>query len=229
MQIIDERQFCAVALPEYQIMDEFDGKEMIKKLERIIRVCYKSEDKICDGSAERLIKQIIKSGHTAMLEHENITVKFITDRGVTHELVRHRHCGFAQESSRYCSYNNAKFGNKITVIKPLLFDIGSTEYQLWIEAMDRAGQAYFDLKNLCNVKNDMARGVLPTDLKTEITVTASLREWRAIFGLRCANDAHPAIRSLMRDLLVDFHNRIPVVFDDLYEKFFREETDQNGS
>ena len=219
MQIIDETQFCRVALPEYQIMDDIDGKEMLKKLERIIRVCYKSEDKITDGSAERMVKQIINSGHTAMLEHENISVKFITDRGVSHELVRHRHCGFAQESSRYCSYDKDKFGNKITVIKPLLFEEGSTEYQLWLRAMDNAGQAYFDLKNLCNVKNDMARGVLPTDLKTEITVTASLREWRAIFGLRCAHDAHPAIRNLMTKLMVELHDKIPVIFDDLYEKF----------
>ena len=216
MQIIDETQFCKVALPEYQILDEINGDEILKKLERIIRVCYKSEDKIGDGSAERMVRNIIKSGHT-------ISVKFITDRGVTHELVRHRHCGFAQESSRYCSYDKDKFGNKITVIKPLLFEKDSTEYQMWLRAMDNAGQAYFDLKNLCNVKNDMARGVLPTDLKTEITVTASLREWRAIFGLRCANDAHPAIRKLMRDLLTDLHNQIPVVFDDLYEKFFGED------
>ena len=219
MQIIDETQFCRVALPEYQILDDINGKEMLKRLEKIIRVCYKSEDKIGEGSAERMVGNIIKSGHTAMLEHDNISVKFITDRGVTHELVRHRHCGFAQESSRYCSYDKDKFGNKITVIKPLLFEKDSTEYQLWLRAMDNAGQAYFDLKNLCNVKNDMARGVLPTDLKTEITVTASLREWRAIFGLRCANDAHPAIRKIMRDLLTDFHSKIPVVFDDQYEKF----------
>lgn len=219
MQIIDERQFCAVALPEYQILTDINGKEMLQRLERIIRVCYKSEDKICEGSAERMVGNIIRSGHTAMLEHENISVKFITDRGVTHELVRHRHCGFAQESSRYCSYNKDKFGNKITVIKPFYFEIGSPEYQLWIEAMDRAGQAYFDLKNLCNVKNDMARGVLPTDLKTEITVTASLREWRAIFGLRCANDAHPAIRDLMTKLMVELHEKIPVVFDDIYNRF----------
>ena len=85
--------------------------------------------------------------------------------------------------------------------------------------MDNSGQAYFDLKNLCNVKNDMARGVLPTDLKTEITVTASLREWRAIFGLRCASDAHPAIRDLMTKLMVELHDKIPVIFDDKYEKF----------
>ena len=222
MQIIDETQFCKVALPEYEILDDINGKEMLNKLERIIRVCYKSENNISDGSAERMIGQIIKSGHTAMLEHENISVKFICDRGVSHELVRHRHCGFAQESSRYCSYDKDKFGNKITVIKPFLFEKGSAEYQMWLDAMDRAGQAYFDLKNICKVKNDMARGVLPTDLKTEITTTASLREWRAIFGLRCANDAHPAIRDLMRKLLEDFHNKIPVVFDDLYDKFFNE-------
>ena len=219
MEIIDEREYCKVALPDYQILDDIHGKEMLKKLERIIRVCYKSENNINEGSAERMVSQIIKSGHTAMLEHENISVKFITDRGVSHELVRHRHCGFAQESSRYCSYDKDKFGNKIAVIKPLLFEKGSPEYLLWLEAMNNAGKAYQELKNNYNIKNDMARGVLPTDLKTEISVTASLREWRAIFGLRCANDAHPAIRDLMKKLLEDLYGRIPVVFDDLYEKF----------
>lgn len=219
MEIIDEREYCKVALPDYQILDDINGKEMLKKLERIIRVCYKSENNINEGSAERMVSQIIKSGHTAMLEHENISVKFITDRGVSHELVRHRHCGFAQESSRYCSYDKDKFGNKIAVIKPLLFEKGSPEYLLWLEAMNNAGKAYQELKNNYNIKNDMARGVLPTDLKTEISVTASLREWRAIFGLRCANDAHPAIRDLMKKLLEDLYGRIPVVFDDLYEKF----------
>lgn len=230
MHIIDESQFTAIAeKPEWEYMDSFDGKEILKKLERVIRVCYKSEDKITDGSAERIVKAIITSGHTAMLEHASITVKFYVTRGLSHELVRHRHCGFAQESSRYCSYNKDKFGNKITVIKPINFKIDSPEYNLWKEFMNNAGKAYFDLKNLPDVKNDMARGVLPTDLKTEIVVTASLREWRAIFGLRCANDAHPEIRYVMKSLLKDMKEKIPVIFDDLAEKYLGESSEQNGS
>ena len=113
--------------------------------------------------------------------------------GRAHELVRHRHCGFAQESSRYCSYDKDKFGNKITVIKPVDFEKDTGEYIMWKNAMENAAQTYFNLKNLMNVKNDMARGVLPTDLKTEIVVTASIREWRSIFELRCSEAAHPAV------------------------------------
>ena len=220
LEIYDEGQFIRVIQgPVWEYTSDFDGKEMLKRLERVIRTCYKSEDKITDGSAERMVGAIIKSGHTAMLEHESVTVRIVCSRGLSHEIVRHRHCGFAQESSRYCSYDKDKFGNKITVVKPVDFEKGTAEYVMWKNAMENSAQAYFDLKNLLGVKNDMARGVLPTDLKTEIVVTASLREWRAIFGLRCANDAHPEIRLLTRGILTNMSRKIPVVFDDLAEKF----------
>ena len=220
LEIYDEGQFIKV-LPRatWEYISDFDGKEMLKRLERVIRTCYKSEDKISEGSAERMVANIIKSGHTAMLEHESISVRIYCSRGLSHEIVRHRHCGFAQESSRYCSYDKDKFGSKITVVKPVNFEKGTAEYDMWKNAMENSAQAYFDLKNLLGVKNDMARGVLPTDLKTEIVVTASLREWRAIFGLRCANDAHPEIRLLTRGILRNMSQKVPVVFDDLAEKF----------
>lgn len=220
IEIYDEGQFVRI-LPRstWEYISDINTTQIMNKLERIIRVCYKSEDKITDGSADRLIGNIIKSGHTAMLEHENISVKFYCTRGLSHELVRHRHCGFAQESSRYCSYDKDKFGSKITVIKPVYFEKDSSEYIIWKNAMENAGQAYFDLKNILNVKNDMARGVLPTDLKTEIVVTASIREWRSIFELRCSEAAHPEIRFLMKGLLSNLSNKLPVLFGDLAEKF----------
>ena len=218
-EIIDETNNIRVALPSFEYMDDIDGDKILKKLERCIRTCYKSEGNITDDSASRMVDMVIKSGHTSTLEHVSLTVKFITDRGVTHELVRHRHCGFSQESSRYCSYDKDKFGNKITVIKPNMIEKDSEEYNFWIKSMESAAENYFYLKNHLNAKNDFARGVLPNDLKTEICVSASLREWRAIFDLRCDKAAHPAIRYLMTELLKDIHTKIPVVFDDLYEKY----------
>lgn len=221
MEIIDEGQFIQVSKPSWEYIDDINPEKIMNKLEQIIRVCYKSEDKISEGSAERLVSNIVKSGHTAMLEHASITVKFYCSRGCSHELVRHRHCGFAQESSRYCSYNKDKFGNKITVIKPNDFKIGSSEYIMWKESMERSGQAYFDLKNMLKVQNDMARGVLPTDLKTEIVVTASIREWRAIFDLRCSEKAHPEIRNVMKSLLFDMNSKMPILFGDIADKYLK--------
>jgi len=219
LELFDEGQYIRVLpRPMWEFTSDFNGNEVLTRLERVIRTCYKSEDKIAEGSAERMVRNIITSGHTAMLEHENVTIRIICSRGMSHELVRHRHCGFAQESSRYCSYNKDKFGNKITVIKPVNIEKNTPEYDLWKQAMENAGKSYFDLKNL-GVKNDMARGVLPTDLKTEIVVTASLREWRSIFELRCDKAAHPEIRLLMCGLLHGLSQKIPVIFDDLVEKY----------
>lgn len=227
--IIDETSNIRVIEPSFEYLEEINGYQILKKLERCIRTCYKSENNISDDSANRMIEMVIKSGHTSTLEHVNLSVKFITDRGVTHELVRHRHCGFSQESTRYCAYEKDKFGNKLTVVKPILLQRDSTQYGYWKSCMDVIAKQYFDFKKIFDVKNDLARGLLPNDLKTEICVTASLREWRSIFELRCDKAAHPSIRYLMTELLSDLHTKIPVVFDDLYEKYLGNSSYQNGS
>ena len=115
----------------YEILDELNGAEILKKIERVARVCYKSEDKITEGSAEKMVKALIKSGHEAMLEHYSFSVKFICDRGVSHEIVRHRLASFAQESTRYCNYSKEGFGGEITVIKPLYLSEGTAGYESW--------------------------------------------------------------------------------------------------
>ena len=217
--VIDETSHIRVIEPGFEYLDEINGDQILKKLEKCIRTCYKSENNITDDSAQRMIEMVIKSGHTSTLEHANISIKFITDRGVTHELVRHRHCGFSQESTRYCAYEKDKFGNKLTVVKPVMLQKDSNQYGYWKNCMDVIAKQYFDFKRYFDVKNDVARGLLPNDLKTEICVTASLREWRSIFDLRCDKAAHPSIRYLMTLLLDDLHKKIPVVFDDLYEKY----------
>lgn len=195
----------------YEIMDELDGKEILKKLERVARTCYKSEDKITDGSAERLVRALCKSKHEAMLEHFSFSVKFIVDRGVSHEIVRHRVASFAQESTRYCNYG----GNGITVIKPCYMDEGSVEYKLWENMCWEAEDAYIALIQ-AGKKPEEARAVLPTSLKTEVVMTANLREWRHFFKLRAlelTGKAHPQMVEVALPLLKEVQAKIPVVFD----------------
>lgn len=203
--------------PSYEILTPIDGAEILKTIEVIARTCYKSEDKIEPGSAERMVKMLIKNGHEAMIEFADITVKFIHNRGFTHEMVRHRLCSFAQESTRYCNYSNDKFGNEITVIKP--YWVEETNHFAraigeWKEAMDAAQQGYFALIN-SGLNAQAARGILPNDLKTELNVKANLREWRAVFKLRCASAAHPDMRRVMIPLLQELKQKIPVIFDDI--------------
>jgi len=190
-----------------------------KIIEQCARVCYKSEDKITDTSAAGMVKQLIESGHHSQLEHTYMTVKFITDRGVSHELVRHRLASYSQESSRYCNYSKNKFGNEITVIKPVFWDRNTVEYNFWKFSMERAEQDYFDLINVGAIAQE-ARSVLPNSLKTEIVMTCNIREWRHTLSLRCSKKAHPQMRALVSSLLVDLVNLMPILFNDIYVKAF---------
>lgn len=197
----------------YEILDELDGEAILRKIERVARTCYKSEEKITEGSAERLVRSLIKSKHEAMLEHYSFSVKFIVDRGVSHELVRHRVASYAQESTRYCNY-----GRKgITVIKPCFLDENSLEYTLWVRTCEEAEDAYTALIDAGKTPQE-ARGVLPTSLKTEIVMTANLREWRHFFKLRAlgmTGAPHPQMEEVAMKLLKDVQEKIPVVFDHL--------------
>ena len=187
------------------------------------RTCYKSENKITENSANDFCHMLIKRGHEAMIEHGNISVRFITDRGVTHELVRHRLASFAQESTRYVKYDG-----DIEFIRPV-FDWGSEDcpedntqyvnrkyvkFLTWEHAMIVAEIAY---KNMIEQEcpPQETRSVLPNSLKTEIVVTANIREWRHIFKLRTSKAAHPQIRELMIPLLKELKKIIPVLFDDI--------------
>lgn len=203
--------------PSYEILTPINGDEILKAIEKIARTCYKSEDKIGEGTAERMAAMLIKNGHEAMIEFFDVTVKFTHNRGFTHEMVRHRLCSFAQESTRYCNYSDDKFGNEITVIRPYWMRQEGHQARAigdWKEAMDRIQITYFALIN-SGLQPQAARGVLPNDLKTEINVKANLREWRAIFKLRCAPAAHPDMRRVMIPLLQELKNRVPIIFDDI--------------
>ena len=200
--------------PYFEILDELDGKKMLQKIERIGRVCYKSEDLITEDSAEKFIGNILKRGHESVIEHEKISVKMVCDRGVTHEIVRHRVASYSQESTRYCNYQKDKFGNELTFIKPVCGKEDSPEYTLWKESMQQIEDQYMKLIDM-GASAQEARSILPNSLKTEIVVTMNLREWRHFFRLRTASAAHPQIREIAGMVLEEFRRQIPVVFDEL--------------
>lgn len=196
--------------------EKINPNKIIKTIEHAGRTCYKSEHNISDDSAERFITSIIKRGHESVLEHEKITVRLICDRGVSHEIVRHRIASYSQESTRYCNYANDKFGNELTFIEPVIFkkSLQQDLYLPWLEAMQQAELCYLNLIK-AGAKPDLARGVLPTDIKTEIVVTMNLREWRHFFKLRTSPAAHPNIRYLAKDMLNTFRDLLPSIFGDI--------------
>lgn len=307
-----------------QIFPDFDCQEIMKKIERCGRVCYKSEGRIEEGSDEKFVASIIKRGHEAVLEHGSIivevsqmtydativminqleeqagfvsflrltfdskpiisgnvrawrsfftalfefngvlpciskdfvkkypvlfsefngkkcfdgdtfinflkvsdleteneklthwdvTVKFVVDRGVSHEIVRHRPASYCQESTRYCNYSKEDFGSEVTFIIPPFLSYGSEAWHTWKMAMKNAEDSYFKLLDIGLLPQE-ARAVLPNSLKTELVMTANLREWKVFFELRTANAAHPQMREVARPLLDDLKAMIPVVFDDI--------------
>ena len=203
----------------YEIMDTLNGTKILKKIEKVARVCYKSEDKIGEDTAEKMVRALIKSNHLAMLEHFSFSVKFIVDRGVSHEIVRHRVASFAQESTRYCNYGTK--GGEITVIEPCY--LGDTaenwikKYVAWENACLEAEKSYLMMLSAGSTPQE-ARAVLPTSLKTEVVMTANLREWRHFFSLRACGATgkpHPQMLEVAVPLLKELKERIPVIFDDL--------------
>ena len=202
-----------VISPSFEIINPPDGQEVLRHLELCGRVCYKSEGGIGEGSAERLVRHMLSRGHESPIEHVSVSVRIISDRGVSHEWVRHRIASYSQESTRYCNYSQAKFGNELTFIKPYFADEGAPLYEAWADAMREAEKAYFDMLSK-GAKPEDARSVLPNSLKTEFICTMNLREWRHFFALRCAEAAHPAMREISIPLREVFRKLIPVVFEE---------------
>ena len=229
--------------PCYEILTPISsgGKDELQRIEKIARVCYKSEDRITeDGeSAKKMLKMLIERGHEAMIEHSSLSVKLTVDRGVSHELVRHRIASFAQESTRYCNYSKDKFDNNVTFISPaggFIFEklekfplngeyaVTAGEISagidpaifmaIWQNAMENAECGY--LKAIENgATPQIARSMLPNSVKTEITITANYREWRNIFKLRTAKSAHPQMRQVMIPLCLELQKLLPVIFDNI--------------
>jgi len=192
---------------------------ILQSIEEAGRICYKSEDKITKDSAEDFVRGIMKRGHLSVIEHCYASVRIVTDRGVTHELVRHRLASYSQESTRYCNFSKNKFGNEITVIEPVFWQQPQGKlWVIWRNQMLAAEKAYMRLLEV-GAKPEEARSVLPNSLKTEIVMTCNLREWRHCFNQRCSPAAHPQMRALMLDMLEIFNDKIPVIFEGLAEKY----------
>lgn len=198
----------------FVIEDQINGEEILKKIEKAGRTCYKSEDKITVESAKKFVASVLKMGHHSVIEHEKVTVRVICDRGVTHEIVRHRLASYSQESTRYCNYSKDKFGNEITVIEPIFWKTSDPQYAVWKDACEYVEKAYFKILEMGSTP-EKARSVLPNSLKTELIMTFNLREWRHFFTLRTSPRAHPQMREVAIPLLKEFKKLIPVVFDDI--------------
>lgn len=203
-----------VIKPNFIIESIINGDEILKFIEKMGRTCYKSEDKITDVSSGKFIKSIISNGHESVLEHSNITVRIICDRGVTHEIVRHRIASYSQESTRYCNYFDDKFRNELTFIQPFYWNDDNDKYQIWKKTMESIEANYNELIKL-GAKPEEARSILPNSLKTEIVVTMNLREWRHFFKLRTSKRAHPQMKEVAIPMLNEFKRLIPIIFDDV--------------
>lgn len=212
--------------PKFEIITHIDGMQILKNIESIGRTCYKSEDKITDNSCIGFVQRLMQRHHEAMIEHINVSVRVFCDRGVSHEIVRHRIASYAQESTRYCNYRQEKYGGDVTYIDirggmemdsqvgTLPIEKFNAIYAEWMRACQDAEVHYIRMIEL-GATPQVARSVLNNSTKTEIVITMNLREWRAFFKLRTASAAHPQMREIAIPLLQAFKDRIPVIFDDL--------------
>ena len=200
--------------PSVELVDDFDAAVIMRKIERAGRVCYKSEGNIKADSAEKFIRNIIKRGHESVLEHAAISFRIICDRGVTHELVRHRIASYSQESTRYCDYSAGKFGGELTFIRPCFWADGDENFLLWSKTMAALELSYMALR-ANGAKPEEARSILPNSLKTEIFVTMNLRELRHFLKLRTAPAAHPQMRQIALKILELLREKLPALFDDI--------------
>ena len=206
-------------IPYTQIFQDFDGEKVLKKIELCGRTCYQSEHKITDDSAAPFVRGLIHRGHEAMLEHQSVTVKFVVDRGISHEIVRHRLSSFAQESTRYCNYSKDKFGSEIAVIanedvkEDNLYGLLGVPYSgvrkdltaayVWEYANKTAQWAYMTLIDLFGWSPQQARRILPLDTATTIYHTAFESDWKDFMDKRWAGKTgkpHPDMLLITKQL-----------------------------
>lgn len=198
----------------YEILTNIDSKKILQIIEYCARTCYQSYGNQTDDSCYSFVKMLMTRHHESCLEHYSFSVKFIVDRGIHNELVRHRLSSINAESSRYVNYSKDKFGKEITVIKPSFLEGGTEPFNIWLSAMKCAEAEYMTMLSL-GCKPEEARTVLPLSIKTETVITANIREWRHILKMRTTDFCHPQMKSIMRLLLDDLKKRIPIVFDDI--------------
>lgn len=204
--------------PSVELMNAMSEKDLIEHLEACGRTCYKSESKITEGSAEKFVKNIIARSHGAVLEHVSISVRFTCDRGVSHEIVRHRIASYCQESTRYCNYSVETFGRTVTVIEPCYLLDKPDAYMEWQASCNDAEARYFRMLELGCTPQE-ARAVLPHSTKTEVVMTANPREWRHFFELRCAPTSHPQMVEVAMMALDLLNKNYPSLFGDIYREY----------
>jgi len=200
--------------PSYKIEDCPGREEVLRRIEEAGRTCYKSEDRITEDSGAVFVKMVLERGHESVIEHVSMTVRFVCNRGVTHEMVRHRLAAYSQESTRYCNYSKGKHDNQITIIND---GYEGEKLDVWMKVIETCEWGYMRLLEL-GEKPQKARNLLPIALKTEIVMTANIREWRHVFRLRCSPLAHPQMRELMIPLLKDVAKRLPEIFGGKFEE-----------
>jgi thymidylate synthase (FAD) len=201
----------------FQILTDLDSSSILCAIEEAGRTCYKSEATITPKTAAPFVAKLIKDGHESVLEHQSISVRVICDRGVSHEIVRHRLASYSQESTRFCNYGKS---GEVTFIKPCFWYEDELNYELWKNYVAIAEQTYLQMIKH-GARPQEARSVLPNSLKTEIVVTMNLREWRHFFKLRAAGVAgapHPQMLEITVPMLAEFKRRVPIIFDDIVVK-----------
>lgn len=209
----------------FEILDNLSYEEILKKIELSGKVCYKSEGNIKEGSAEKFIKGIIKRGHESVVEHFSFSVRFIVDRGISHEIVRHRIASYSQESQRYVNYERR--GGGISFIVPSVFkeenekwnsldpNYEMTEgFNAWVNALQVSEECYRDMIKH-GATPEVARSVLPNATKTEIIMTTNIREWRHFFKLRTAKSSHPDMVDIATRLCDELKKKLPIFFEDI--------------
>lgn len=210
----------------YKIEHGLNRADILKRLELFGRVCYKSEDRITDESAAKFVRLISEKRHLSIFDHAYVSVRFVVNRGFTHELVRHRLAAYSQESTRFCNYSKVKFGGHVTFIIPPFLDVEpgiydvndyrvwevGTDNGLWLDSMLQCENSYHKALER-GWSPQEARGLLPIDLKTEIIMTANLTEWKHVFKLRASHAAHPQMREIMIPLLAEFSIELPEIFE----------------
>ena len=210
----------------YEIIapNPINGDAILHRIESAGRTCYKSTPKDMPDHAAKFVRMILDRGHESVIEHESMSVRFVVDRGVSHEIVRHRLVSYSQESTRYCDYEGG-----VTFVRPPWVAASLGEYmntdglfltyadEQWMQAMLNA-EAWYQHLSEAGWQPQQARSVLPNSLKTEIVCTANLREWRHILRLRTSHAAHPQMREVMVPLLQELHCKMPVIFDDIKAK-----------
>ena len=189
---------------------EWVTPDALAVIERAGRVCYKSEGRIAPGSAATFVAGLLKRGHEAVIEHASASFRIVTDRGITHEIVRHRLASYCQESTRYCNYSQDRFANEISVVEPPA--MAPEQRAAWAAACEFAEKQYFAML-AAGAAPQIARAVLPTCLRTELVMTANMREWRHFLRLRLGEGAHPQIKEIARLVATRLHEAVPVLFD----------------